>query len=256
MQWDQDKVFDNAAIYDLAFSWDLTEEIDFFKTVLGNSRRNLLIPACGTGRYAYRMGLENFHVTAFDLHAKMLAFALSYRRHPNIHYLLEDMTDMNAIQKNFYEGGLLLNNSFRYILEREKAVQHLQNVSGVLENGGLYLIEMGLNEARQHKNATTSWVTQRDDAEVTSRWTLEEWNPPYALDRVEIRLKTPTEEIKITEKQPQLTWTFCNILDAIRQTRMTLKMIYDAKRNPINNWTTIQNECGKYYLLLENKNAL
>ena len=49
------KLYDLPHIYDIAFSWDLSEEIDFFKLVFETHVdfpvAHILEPACGTGRF-------------------------------------------------------------------------------------------------------------------------------------------------------------------------------------------------------------
>lgn len=253
IQLDNDKVFENPSLYDFAFSWDLSSEISFFKEIFSEKNLKLLIPACGTGRYALQMAQQGTKVTAFDLHPKMLGFALSYRNHPNLSYFLGDMITFAGIPDEDYDGGLLLNNSFRYLLKREEAHLHLKNVGLRLKEDGLYLMELGLNENASFEKSITKWSVQRGDATVYAQWKLKKYDPPYVLDEVHLRLESPTHEEVITENQRQLSWTFQEFIFALEGTFLKLESVYNAQREKLNNLEKISHECGKYYLLLRKK---
>ena len=61
------KHYDLPEIYDVAFSWDLSEETGFFKRVFETHVpfpvRHILEPSCGTGRFLRTLPAHEFHVT-------------------------------------------------------------------------------------------------------------------------------------------------------------------------------------------------
>lgn len=250
MFWDDDQLFENAYLYDLAFSWDLRPETTFFKKLFPNCG-NLLVPACGTGRHAFWLAQEGYQIGAFDIQSSMLAFALTNRRHNNIHYYLDDMTTMLETRKDYYDGGLLLNNSFRYILNKDKAIQHLQHIAMTLKEKSHYLIEVGLNDNASLIGKSIKWSIQHDDMIVHANWTMESFDPPLSVDHVEIQMENICENKHIIEWQPQLTWTFDEITFAINKTPFKLETIFNTHQEKILNWESISEKCGKYYLLLK-----
>ena len=73
------RLYDLPKIYDVAFSWDLTAEIDFFNRVfvihVPFEVRRILEPACGTGRLMRTLPAHGFRVTGYDINPAMLRYA-------------------------------------------------------------------------------------------------------------------------------------------------------------------------------------
>ena len=73
------KLYDLPEVYDVAFSWDLSEEIGFFKRVFETHApfpvRHILEPACGTGRFLRTLPAHGFQITGYDINSTMLQYA-------------------------------------------------------------------------------------------------------------------------------------------------------------------------------------
>ena len=65
------KLYALPEVYDIAFSWDLSEEIGFFKQVFEEHVpfpiQHILEPACGTGRFLRILPAHGFQVTGYDV---------------------------------------------------------------------------------------------------------------------------------------------------------------------------------------------
>lgn len=64
------KLYDHPQVYDIAFSWDNSEEISFFKTVFENEVpfpvKHVLEPACGSGRFLVTLPALGYRVTGYE----------------------------------------------------------------------------------------------------------------------------------------------------------------------------------------------
>lgn len=257
MQWMSDQIFHNPSLYDTAFSWDLTQEVQFFKNqIIGRPEQEILVPACGTGRYAFALAKEGHSITALDIHSEMLHFAWTHRFHPRIQYLLGDMTEMSLLENECFDGVFLLNNSLRYILNQEKTRLHFKEVNRVLKNNGCYLVEIGLNDNNSLRGASQSWSLKHGEINVQARWTLADLDSPFAIDLVEISLKTPSGCQYLREMQPQLTWSFQNLCSELEKAGFELTAVFNAFREWIANTSKILRQPGKYYLKFEKRRDL
>jgi ubiquinone/menaquinone biosynthesis C-methylase UbiE len=254
MNLENDKIFSRADLYDLAFSWDLSHELSFIESLMGRSQgRRVLVAACGTGRYALPLAKLGCKVTAFDLHTKMLQFAVSYRSHENISYRLDDLTQMSELKSHSQDFGILLNNSFRYILDEMKAMSHLRQVSRVLKTGASYLMELGLNDTKSLLGGSYEWISRRGDELLKSSWTLKRLQVPYSLDLVCMDYTSPFGNEKIYEEQRQRIWTLSQLREAIKDTALEIVQCYNYSSREEVPMAEAATRSGKYYLLLKKK---
>ena len=76
---DRFELYNHPEIYDIAFSWNLSEEIRFFKRVFEThvpfSVKHILEPACGTGRMLRALAGAGFRVTGYDDNPAMMQYA-------------------------------------------------------------------------------------------------------------------------------------------------------------------------------------
>ena len=73
------QLYNHPEIYDIAFSWDLGEEIRFFKRIFETHVpfpvKRVLEPACGTGRMLRALAGAGFQVTGYDDNPVMVQYA-------------------------------------------------------------------------------------------------------------------------------------------------------------------------------------
>src|SRR5262245_34535335 len=136
-RWTRDQVFNAAWAYDLAFGWDVEPELDVVlglahldERVAAGSR--VLLPACGTGRYAEALAERGFRADASDINPEMLSLARRERGHALVSYSLADMTRPFAGAQGDCAAAFTFCNSFRYILDDVAARGHLEAVRGRL----------------------------------------------------------------------------------------------------------------------------
>ena len=66
---------DDAELYDIAFDWDISDEVDWLLERLGPDCRRVLEPGCGSGRMLEALAQRSLAVTGIDLSVPMLELA-------------------------------------------------------------------------------------------------------------------------------------------------------------------------------------
>lgn len=255
MKNNSDKIFSNPHIYHLAFSWCIDHEIDFFCKFF-HKNSNLLLPACGTGRYSENLMTHGFQVDAFDLSSQMLNYAKAHSYSSNINYYIDDMCEMNNTPFKKYDGSLLLNNSLRYILDEEKVKKHFWLMSSYLKEGASYLIEVGLNDSKHLIGKSKSWVVEYEGGIVFSKWTLKNINNNELTDEIKIIHKDQDGVTSLFEEQKQKRWTYEKFLQILKETNFSLEAVYKHNFEKVEDSNFLYEVSGKYYLLLKNKVVL
>ncbi len=210
-RWNHDAVFSSAWAYDLAFAWDAAPEI---RVVLGLAQlatgegSHLLLPACGTGRYAHALAQLGFHVSASDINEEMLALARAERSHPRVSYAMADMT-RRLPGEELFDAAFTFNNSFRYILDEADVRGHLEAVYQRLRPGAAYVIDLGLTRADDPCGQGARWTVRHGDRIVRASWTLQSVAPPLSLELARIVVEEPDGAVhEVVAEQPQRIWSF------------------------------------------------
>ncbi|MEK6816978.1 MAG: class I SAM-dependent methyltransferase [Nanoarchaeota archaeon] len=100
--------------------------------------KTVLDLACGTGPHMTELANMDFVVSGLDLSKGMLA---KVETHPNIKNLYcEDMSDFKVPDK--FDVCICMINSLEILNTNLQLVSHFNSVSGCLNNGGLYIIEL------------------------------------------------------------------------------------------------------------------
>lgn len=210
-RWEDDRVFNAAWAYDLAFAWDVNPELDIVLGLAGldgGSAGKVLVPACGTGRHALALAERGFQVQASDLNAAMLARAIEVRGHPRIRYQLADMTQRMGDLTADCDAVFTFCNSFRYILDAAGVHGHLATVRARLRPGGIYVLELALNYAAAAIGQRVRWIVRHDGHEVHACWTLRSLTPPTSMETAEIRIIDEGGTVhELAADQPQRLWT-------------------------------------------------
>jgi SAM-dependent methyltransferase len=66
---------DDAELYDIAFDWDVTDEVEWLLERLGAECRSVLDPGCGSGRMLDALARRGIEVTGIDLSPAMVELA-------------------------------------------------------------------------------------------------------------------------------------------------------------------------------------
>ncbi len=217
-RWTHDRVFNAPLVYDVAFAWNIEPELEQLLRILqtspGGDARRVLVPACGTGRFARALARLGHHVTAIDINAAMIDYARREYAGPPINYRVGDITATIEAPDDSFDVGFLMCNSFRYLLSDDGAARHLAEVRRTLRPGGVYVIDVGLGEGPEHVGGIAEWTTSARGYRARARWTTMQATPPIGIDLVEIELVSVSDGRRehIVEHQPQRLWTYADLV--------------------------------------------
>ena len=213
-RWSADEIFCDARAYDLAFAWDVSRELDVVLAIANvrSADGPLLLPACGTGRYALALAERGFDVDGSDINDGMLAIARS-RPHPRARYVNADMT--RSLGDRTYAAAFTFTNSFRYILDEDDVAAHFREMHARLRSGATYVIDLGLTMGHKAHGAGARWTVRYDDCVVRATGSLVAVTPPLSLERARIVVENvdgTTNEV--TSDQPQRVWSLATLTSA------------------------------------------
>jgi SAM-dependent methyltransferase len=199
---------DEVELYDIAFDWDVTDEVEWLLGRLGPDCAPVLEPGCGTGRMLEAFARRGVEVVGLDVSPGMVEFARQR---------LEDagatakvvVADMTAFDLRRTFGGAVCPIGTLTHLDREELARHLDCIARHLRPGARYLVQVGLvgeNEAV----AGSQWEAQRGDVRLKIAW--QGVNRDLARgrevqrSRIEI-LSGPRKGEVVEELHEMTTWT-------------------------------------------------
>jgi SAM-dependent methyltransferase len=143
----QDLYASRADLYDLAFSWDLEDEIEWLLARFGSSTRFILEPACGSGRLFPGFARRGIAMAGVDLSEEMLARAearMSSAGFDVPQLVHADIRDFDLGRR--FDGAVCPVNTLGYQHTAGDTTRPLTCVARHLEPGGRYLVQLGLRD--------------------------------------------------------------------------------------------------------------
>jgi SAM-dependent methyltransferase len=137
--------YDLPAVYDAIHLPDSRIEADGLSAVLRAHRpsfRDLLEPACGTGRYLAHFADRGLRVCGYDINPRALAFARRRLRGKTATVVKASMTDY--VRPKSFDAAFSLIGTFRHLLSEKDALRHLKLTARSLRPGGVYVVGLDL----------------------------------------------------------------------------------------------------------------
>ena len=174
-----EELYNLPLYYDIAFSWDIEPEIEFF----GNLFRDhvpfpverMLEPACGAGRFLVTLPKHGYHVTGYDASPAMLDYARGKVEEAGT---AGDVTLVRAAMESAvfpreFDAALNSINSLGYLLDDEDIVSHFKLTGEALKPGGIYIVHISCAwDGPLHKEGSI-WEMERDGVRVKTTWAIE-----------------------------------------------------------------------------------
>ena len=176
---------DDAEIYDIAFDWDVEEEVDWLFERLGRPG-SLLEPGCGSGRMLDSFARRGVEVVGIDLSQPMLELARE-RLGDRGDVSLADMTAFDLGRT--FDGAISPINTLLH-LTPEQLARHLDCMARHLEPGASYLVQVGLIEEESYDPfAGSNWEASRGDTKLRAHWQDEEIDFERGVSRQRSRIE-------------------------------------------------------------------
>ena len=201
---------ENVELYDIAFDWDVEEEVDWLLERLGDGVRTVLEPGCGSGRMLESIAGRGVEVVGIDLSPAMLAFARRRltRFGERASVVEADMADFDLGRT--FDGAICPINTLLH-LSPEQLAAHLERMADHLEPGARYLAQVGLvDPAGYEPFAGSHWEAERGETRLKVDWVDEELDDVTgrSLQRSRIEVLDGPRAGEVLEELHEMTaWT-------------------------------------------------
>jgi SAM-dependent methyltransferase len=214
---------DNAELYDIAFDWDISNEVDWLVERLGAS--SVLEPGCGSGRMLEAFAEHGLEVAGIDQSPRMVE--LARRRlggRAEIHQA--DMTDFDVGKR--FEGAVCPINTLLHLTPAELA-GHLDCMA---RHTSHYLVQVGLVDAASYDPfAGSHWEAERGATKLKVDWVDDELDLErgVSLQRSRIEVLAGPRAGEVLEEIHHMTaWTPDTWEPAIEASPFTEVATYDG----------------------------
>ncbi len=163
--------YDLPRYYDIAFQSETAAEAAFleaaFHKYAAREVRQVLEPACGTGRLVCELARRGYRLTAFDTSRPALAFLRRRLARQNLaaHVVQAEMARFSL--PGAFDAAYNTFDSFRHLLTEEAARRHLDSVADSLRRGGIYVLGFHLLPPDASEECVERWTERRGQTTVT-----------------------------------------------------------------------------------------
>lgn len=184
------KLYNKVEYYRIAFSYrNIKDECDFienvYKKYCGKEFHSCIELAAGPSDHSFLFAKREKQVSILDLSEDMTNYVEEKRRELgyDITTYCKDMANFKIQNKKFDLAFMMLD-SFPYLLTDEDISHHFNSVADILEDGGIYIIEMDHpgsvleNNYPENKNSKKGiyWEISNDKYDIKMNWGAEGTN--------------------------------------------------------------------------------
>lgn len=257
-----DELYKLPLYYDIAFSWDIAPEMDwfadFFREHVPFPVENILEPACGTGRFLVEMPKYGYCVTGYDSSEEMLEYArgrVESAGDPGAVTLVKAEMQSARFPREF-DAALNSINSLGYLLDEEDVISHFRLTGEALKPGGIYIVHIGTAWDDLGNATGESWEMERDGVRVTTRWEVEseDRSARRSHQRCTMEIDDHGEKRMLVDRHDLRLWVLDEFKELIERCgTLVLEAIHaegrEHERLPLD--THISGEMGNHYYILK-----
>jgi SAM-dependent methyltransferase len=204
-------LYASPEIYDVAFGWNLSLELDFvdscLRTHAGDAVVRVLEPACGTGRILAALAARGYEVLGYDRSPEMVAFATAKIARVGGRVMRGDMATFRP--PGTFDAAINLVNSMGYLLEDEAVASHLERVGEAVRPGGVYLVQLSYGGEPPEQSSFGPWPNARAGLRTELTWRVVREDPVSRRSYQECRITARHgEDVRVIEEEHVLRyWT-------------------------------------------------
>ena len=253
------RLYDIPEVYDIAFAWDLSQEIDFFKrlfeTYVPFPVHHVLEPACGTGRFLRTLPTHGFQVTGYDINPTMLRYAEGSVAAANcgesVRALLANM--ISAEVSGEFDAVFNSINSIGYLHSDEDVVSHLEATGSSLREGGIYIVH--LNFAHEGKlPGGDRWTMERNGISVETWWRVlrEDRATKLSHQIASFEVGRDGRIERFDDRHTLRLWLFSDLECLVRKSgQFEIAAVYGEDFDELNDMEHLTGELGNVYVILQ-----
>ncbi len=194
---------EDAVLYDIAFDWDVTDEVEWLLERLDRPA-SVLEPGCGSGRMLEAFADRGVDVAGIDLSERMLELARE-RLGGRGSVVGADMTDFDLGRA--FDGAVCPINTLLHLSPDELA-RHLECVA---RHTARYLVQVGLvDPSGEAEFAGSHWEAERGETKLKIDWADEELDRERGRSRQRSRIEVlagPQAGYVLEEIHDMTAWT-------------------------------------------------
>jgi SAM-dependent methyltransferase len=164
----------DAELYDIAFSWDVSAEVEWLLQRLGRDCSPVLEPACGSGRVLAGLAKRGIEAVGIDSSPEMVRLARRRLKSLPGEAVVADMADFEL--NRAFGGAVCQVDSLAHLVDPRDAVAHLACVARQLRPGARYLVQLELRDPRDPWLGVrpSVWQAERDRTQLRITWRVEQ----------------------------------------------------------------------------------
>jgi SAM-dependent methyltransferase len=222
---------DNVELYDIAFSWDIDQEVTWLLNRLGNQCISILEPGCGSGRMLKAIAQRGIEIVGLDSSKEGISLA---KKHiapwPNASAVLGDMTNFNL--QRIFTGAICPINTLAILSPRELS-QHLDSMSRHLRPDARYMAQVAIRnpDVRSARENSIEWESCRDDIRLRTKVWVEDadYKTMREMHVFKITVEAGKRAGEIVEEKHWMTiWTPESWCKIISESNFLLNAQYDG----------------------------
>lgn len=217
---------DDAELYDIAFDWDISSEVDWLVERLRHPS-SVLEPGCGSGRMLAAFADRRIDAVGIDRSPQMVGLARS-RLGDRGAVVLGDITDFDLGRT--FDGAVCPINTLLH-LTPDELEGHLECMARHTER---YLVQVGLVAPSGHEPfAGSHWEAERAGTKLKADWTDEELDFERGVSRQRSRIEVlagPRSGDVLEEIHEMTLWTPTTWRAAIDASPFEQVATYDGGR--------------------------
>ena len=217
---------DDAELYDIAFGWDISDEVDWLVERLGGAS-SVLEPGCGSGRMLVALADRGLDVAGIDVSPRMVELARE-RLGGRGTVLLADMSEFDFGRE--FDGAVCPINTLLH-LTPDQLARHLECTT---RHTPRYLVQVGLiDEASYDPFAGSHREASRGETTLKVDWEDDEVDFARGVSRQRSRIEVVTgpRTGEVLEEIHEMTlWTPTTWHAAIERSPFREVATYDGGR--------------------------
>jgi SAM-dependent methyltransferase len=229
---------ESADLYDIAYSRDSTDEVDWLISRMG-SVDSVLEPGCGSGRmfsaFAHRhvrvIGVERSSVMAERARARLRILDLP------ADIVEADIAEFNldTLTSQPLDGAYCTVNTLSYLRTPGQALSHLRAVARHLRRGARYLIQLDIFDLSPGRKPSPpmTWESTFGNQRARTTWSGRSYEPKTRLEvqtsRIEV-LDGPGAGDATEDDHTMLLWDWQSWTRLILESPFDLAGVYDESR--------------------------
>lgn len=222
-----------AKLYDIAFSWDTSEEVEWLLERLGSDCAPILEPACGSGRMLAAFAERGVEAIGIDISPSMVALARERLSSPGLpaDALVADMTCFDLGRT--FGGAVCPIDSLACLEDPASVVKHLDCMAAHLRSGSRYLIQLEMRDPDDPWAGVrpSIWEAERGDIRLRITWQVEEidLDEGIELQRSQVEIVAGPDRGRVLEEVHRMAaWTPERWITALAETAFTYLAVYDG----------------------------